>query len=152
MEYSFRDCKLEDFEFLFELKKQNFKWYVEKIWGWDDDVQREWLKRDLDKTIKHKKIIVVEGKDIGVYSTTITENNDFLIEEISLIKEFHNKGIGTNILNEQLSINNIKKIRTILQVFKDNLAKNLYERIGFSIYNETETHYQMEKIAKKGMD
>ena len=33
MEYSFRNCTLEDFDFLFNLKKENFKWYVDKILG-----------------------------------------------------------------------------------------------------------------------
>ena len=31
-----------------------------------------------------------------------------------------------------------------LQVFKSNPAKYLYERLGFTVYGETETHYQME--------
>lgn len=46
MEYSFRNCTLEDFDFLFNLKKENFKWYVDKIWGWKDDDQKERLKQD----------------------------------------------------------------------------------------------------------
>ena len=47
MEYSFRNCTLDDFDFLFELKKENFKWYVDKIWGWNDDDQKQRLKQDL---------------------------------------------------------------------------------------------------------
>lgn len=31
---------LEDFGFLFDLKKQNFKWYIDKIWGWEDVEQK----------------------------------------------------------------------------------------------------------------
>ena len=42
--------------------------------------------------------------------------------------------------------NHKKGIRTILQVFKDNSAKHLYERLGFKVYGENETHYQMENI------
>ena len=47
---------------------------------------------------------------------------------------------------EQLKKNHSKGIRTILQVFKDNPAKSLYEKLGFKVYGETETHYQMEKV------
>ena len=46
----------------------------------------------------------------------------------------------------KLKENHEKGIRTILQVFKDNPAKKLYEQLGFKVYGETETHYQMENI------
>ncbi len=45
------------------------------------------------------------------------------INEISILKESQNKGIGKKILEEQLKENHEKGIRTILQVFKDKLAK-----------------------------
>ena len=66
------------------------------------------------------------------------------INEISILKESQNKGIGKKILEEQLKENHEKGIRTILQVFKDKPAKKLYEQLGFKVYRETETHYQME--------
>lgn len=50
------------------------------------------------------------------------------------------------ILEEQLKENKQKGIRTILQVFKGNPAKTLYEELGFKVYGETETHYQMENV------
>lgn len=146
MEYSFRNCTLDDFDFLFELKKENFKWYVDKIWGWNDDDQRERLKQDLEEHLAHKRIISVDSKKVGVYAVHITENGDLFINEISILKEYQHKGIGRKILEEQLKENRQKGIRTILQVFKDNPAKTLYEELGFKVYGETETHYQMENV------
>lgn len=145
MEYKFRDCTLEDFDFLFELKKQNFKVYVEKIWGWDDETQKKRLIDDLNEHLSHKKIVVLDEKDIGSYATHITENNELFINEISLLKEYQNKGIGTDILTKQLEECEKKNMKILLQVFKENPARNLYEKLGFKIYNETETHYQMKK-------
>lgn len=147
MEYTFRDCTLDDFDFLFDLKKQNFKWYVDKIWGWIDDEQKKRLEDDLNNHLSHKKIIIIEGKKAGVYASHITENGDFFINEISLLKEYQGKGIGKRILEKQLKQNKEKKIRTILQVFKDNPAKKLYEKLGFKIYGETQTHYLMEVVS-----
>ena len=146
MEYSFRNCTLEDFDFLFNLKKENFKWYVDKIWGWKDDDQKERLKQDLKEHLNHKRIILVDDKPIGIYAVHTTQDGDLFINEISILKEYQNKGIGKKILEEQLKENHEKGIRTILQVFKDNPAKKLYEQLGFKIYGETETHYQMENI------
>lgn len=146
MEYSFRKCTLEDFDFLFELKKQNFKWYVDKIWGWNDDDQKQRLKQELNKHSEYKRIVLVNNEVAGIYVTHTTENGDLFINEISLLKEYQNKGIGRKILEDQLRENHKKGIRTILQVFKDNRAKKLYERLGFKVYGETETHYQMENV------
>jgi len=146
MKYLFRNCTLDDFDFLFELKKQNFKWYVDKIWGWNDDDQKQRLKQDLKEHLQHKRIILLDNKEVGVYAIHTTENGDLFINEISILKEYQNKGLGRKILEEQLKENHQKGIRTILQVFKDNPAKNLYERLGFEIYGENETHYQMENI------
>ena len=146
MEYSFRNCTLDDFDFLFELKKQNFKWYVDKIWGWNDEDQKQRLKQDLEEHLAHKRIILIDNKSAGVYVVHTTENGDLFINEISILKEYQNKGIGRKILEEQLKENQSKGIRTILQVFKDNPAKSLYERLGFKVYGETETHYQMESV------
>ena len=145
-EYTFRNCTLNDFDFLFNLKKQHFKWYVDKIWGWNDTDQKEKLKHDLTEHLEHKHIIICNNEPIGIYAFHITENGDCFIDEISLIKEYQHNGIGTSILKNQIKENHKNKVRTILQVFKDNPAKKLYEKLGFKVYGETETHYQMENI------
>ena len=146
MQYSFRECTIDDFDFLFNLKKDNFKWYVDKIWGWNDNDQKQRLMQDLNEHLEHKRIIIVDGKPIGVYAVHITDDGDLFINEISILKEYQNKGIGRKILESQLKDNRKNGIRTILQVFKDNPAKKLYESLGFTVYGETETHYQMENI------
>lgn len=143
MIYSLRKCTLDDFDFLYELKKQNFKKYVDNIWGWNDSDQIKRMRIDLDEHLSHKRIIILDGKQIGVLATHITDNGDLFINEINLLKDYQGKGIGTKILSDIL-YNNLDR-RIILQVFKDNPAINLYKRLGFKIYNETETHYQMEK-------
>lgn len=121
-------------------------WYVDKIWGWNDEKQKQRLKQDLEEHLAHKRIILIDNKPAGVYVIHTTENGDLFINEISILKEYQNKSIGRKILEEQLKENQSKGIRTILQVFKDNPAKSLYERLGFKVYGETETHYQMENV------
>lgn len=94
----------------------------------------------------HKRNILVNNKPIGIYAVHTTQDGDLFINEVSILKEYQNKGIGKKILKEQLKENHEKGIRTILQVFKDNPAKRLYEQLGFKVYGETETYYQMENI------
>ena len=47
MEYSFRQCSLDDFDFLFNLKKENFKRYVDKI---RTTIMKRYDKKGDDKT------------------------------------------------------------------------------------------------------
>jgi ribosomal protein S18 acetylase RimI-like enzyme len=89
-------------------------------------------------------IIVVNNKDIGVFAVDESCYGESYISEISLIEEYQNKGIGTDILNKLLTKNKEKGLKTKLKVFKNSPAKRLYERLGFSIYGENESHYQME--------
>ena len=146
MKYTFRPCTLNDFELLFKLKKENFKYYIEKCWGWNEEDQINRLKFDLEENINEKQIILVNNEGIGVYVAKMTENGDMFIAEINILKEYQGRGIGTDILRKQLEENKEKGIRTTLRVFKDNPAKNLYERLGFKVYEEIETHYLMGKI------
>ena len=90
MKYTFRNCTLEDFDFLFKLKKENFKSYVDKIWGWKDDDQKERLQQDLKEHLPHKRIILVKNKPVGVYAVHTTQDGDLFINEISILKEYQN--------------------------------------------------------------
>lgn len=148
MKYTFRQCTFYDFNFLFNLKKENFESYIDKIWGWDDNEQKLLLKKDLYNHLKDKKIILVDSKPVGTYSTRMI-NNDLLISEINIGKAYQHKGIGSSILKEQLKENEKKGIRTILKVFKDNPARHLYKNLGFTVYEETDIHYKMERIKLK---
>ncbi len=104
------------------------------------------MQQDLKEHLHHKRNILVNNKPIGIYAVHTTQDGDLFINEVSILKEYQNKGIGKKILKEQLKENHEKGIRTILQVFKDNPAKRLYEQLGFKVYGETETYYQMENI------
>ena len=91
MEYSFRSCTLNDFDFLFNLKKENFKWYVDKIWGWKDEEQKERLRQDLNEHLSHKRIIISNNELVGVYAVHTTENGDMFINEIKRIELLKNE-------------------------------------------------------------
>ena len=41
MKYELRNYTYNDTDFILELKEYGMKWYIEKIYGWDKDVQKE---------------------------------------------------------------------------------------------------------------
>jgi ribosomal protein S18 acetylase RimI-like enzyme len=144
MEYKFRKATINDFDFIFNLKKQNFKKYIEEFFEWNEKERKEMYYNNLKNYMGDYNIIVVNNKDIGVFAVDESRDGESYISEISLIEEYQNKGIGTDILNKLLTKNKEKGLKTKLKVFKNSPAKRLYERLGFSIYGENESHYQME--------
>ena len=157
--YSLRDASDDDYEFLYKLNKITMMKYVEKIWGWEETVQKKFFKDKFSP--KMYKIIVYEGKkdnglcqnlrydSIGAVSVSV-ENNGILIRIVEILPEYQNKGIGTKIINEVIAKAKIQNFNRVwLQVFKDNPARKSYDKLGFSVIKETETHYVMELKLKR---
>ena len=91
----------------------------------------------------------IDGRVIGAAWVRIM--NDYgHIEEgvpswaISVYKEYRGRGIGTELMKAVL--NELKAQgynRTSLSVQKDNPAQHLYERLGFTVAEETDREYIM---------
>jgi len=142
--YKFKKFEQKEFDYLYETKKDCFKWYVEKIYGeWDDEIQKKFFKEEIEKHIEDVKIITYKGEAIGVFIEYINEEDISVIDLFYIDKKYQRKGLGTAILQEKLEENKNNGRNTILRVFKDNPARFLYKKIGFEIYEETETHYKM---------
>jgi ribosomal protein S18 acetylase RimI-like enzyme len=140
METSFRKIERKDFEFLWLLHNAALKDYVKQTWGWDEERQRQLFRESFE--IERAMIIVFEGKDTGLLDVTEKETETVLIS-IRLLPEFQNKGIGTKIIQDILEKSHGKNKPVRLQVLKINPAKKLYNRLGFKIFGETETHFLM---------
>lgn len=138
----------KDYEFIYELKKNAYKEYVEVNWGaWDETVQREYFKKFIEFYKDTTYLIELDEKVIGFYNDEFLENGDYEVGNICIIPEYQGKGIGTKILKDILEQYKDKNIH--IQYFKQNPVGKLYERLGFIPNGETTTHYQMVKCAEK---
>ena len=150
MKYYFEEYKEEHFKVLYEMKKDNFKWYVEKLYGWDEETQIKFQKDFIEEHRNDINVIKVDNEIIGVFTNYINENNESEISLFYIDKKYQRQGIGTDILQKQLEIDKKNGRNTILQVFKENPARFLYQRVGFEVYEETQTHYKMRRKVKGG--
>jgi len=67
--------------------------------------------------------------------------------DISLLPQYRNAGTGTFLIEALFMEAGERAVR--LQVDKANVrARRLYERMGFSLRSETQTHLQMERKSK----
>lgn len=108
MKYTFRKCKGTDLQFIYKLKEKCFKWYIEKIYGWNENTQIELTQKEMAEHLADMSIIQHEGKDIGIF----TFYSDDIGDMFAILPEYQGKGIGTQIC---MALNSYKHIKKILQ-------------------------------------
>lgn len=141
--YNLRTITEQDYDFIYQVKKDAYQKYVEINFGeWKDELQKEFFKAFMEKFKEGACIITFQGKDIGFYNDCQTEYT-YEIGNICILPEYQNQGIGTAILQDVLDAHTDKEIH--LQYFKQNPVGRLYERLGFQQCGETAYHYQMKK-------
>ena len=101
MNIEFRNCEYNDVDFILELKELCFKWYIEIIYGWDINIQREKTIHELDKHMSDMRIIKLDNKDVGV-TTFYEEEGAYVVGLIIIHPNYQNKGIATNIIKEYI--------------------------------------------------
>lgn len=134
----------DNYEFVYEVKKNAYKKYVEECWSsWIEEDQREYFKKFIT-AVRNNAYIIMNGKTrIRFYNGEVLTNGNYEVGNICIIPEYQGKGIGTRILKDKLEENKDRDIE--IQYFKQNPIGKLYERLGFVLNGETEFHYQMMK-------
>ena len=139
-----RQATSQDADFVFDVKRQSAESYDDPLWGWEDGEQRDLFR--LAFIPEPVSIIQLAGRDIGV--VIIEQNPTYLwLSEIYLLSDYRDHGIGTTLLRNMCAEADAKHIPIQLEVRKTNPARHLYERFGFMIDGETETYFQMTRLA-----
>ncbi len=139
-EITLRDATQEDFAFLYELHRSALKEYIDLTWGWDEDWQADYFRRKFDTT--GKRIIQHDGVDIGCLAV-VDKADQIFLSYIALAPGFQGRGIGTQLIKTVLLQGRKQNVPVTLKVLGTNPAKELYERLGFTVMDISETHYWM---------
>ena len=143
MDYKIRFATPDDHDWLYALKAESVRPYVEKIWGWDENYQEKDFDGDFSR-MEQFNVIEVDGRFVG-FVQYYFEYPYFEVVEIHLLPEYRGNGIGSDILRylQKVCIAQDRKIR--IGCFKENhRAKHLYQKLGFMQTEETDTHYILE--------
>lgn len=138
--YILRPASEADYEFLQALHGRTIKPYVVATWGWDDADQARRFRENFDPL--HEQIVVVDGQDTGVLARELSAERLFLAN-LAIEPTHQGRGLGTEILRNLLAEAAAARVPVELQVLKVNPARRLYERLGFTVFAETTTHYRM---------
>ena len=114
--------------------------YFTKYWGgWKPDKFRS------NFNPKETSMILRDNQRVGYYVLKNRSDHNY-IDNVQISPLMKGKGIGTYIMElieTQAIKTNIKLIK--LEVFKDNPAKNLYEKFNYKIIKDKGASVLMEK-------
>ncbi|MBN1640361.1 MAG: GNAT family N-acetyltransferase [Anaerolineae bacterium] len=140
-ELTLRPATRADGAFLFDLLKAALGPYVAQTWGWDEGWQRTYFwSRFAPETAQ---VVVLGGRDVGVLAVEEDENV-VTLSQIYLLPEVQGQGIGTALIRTVLERAFVRALPVRLRVLRVNPARRLYERLGFGVIDETETHCVMQ--------
>lgn len=128
------------------VKMTCYRKYVEEFYGnWDDADQ---IRRNTDlfyktHTFTNFTKILLHDKTVGFFSYDIREEGISAVT-LQMLEEARNLGMGSFILRHILDLGKQIGKPVYLRVFKTNPAKRLYERFGFTVYDETDSHFLMQ--------
>lgn len=141
----------EDEPFLFELYCSTRADEM-AAWGLDQAQRKAFLELQFKARQRHydiafsgaeHKIILCDARPIGRMLVYRSEREIRLVD-IALLTEYRSEGIGASLIGALLEEARLMGKSVTLHVDKLSRAARLYERLGFSVIDETGGSYKME--------
>jgi len=156
-EVTLRPVTPEDDPFLFKVYRSTRAEEM-ALTGWLDIEQRAFLKMQFQLQRDSYKvqfpeaehvIILSGGQPAGRMMVDRTRDDELRGVDIAVLPEFRNSGIGSFLINGLLAEAAAAGVPFRIQVERVNhKALRLYERLGFALQGETDTHISMEWATK----
>ena len=136
-----------DKEFSYQVKKAAEGEYITLMFGWDENVQRDFHAKDWQR--RKPDIIIYDGRPIGTIATS--DGEDCVeIGQFFILPDYQNKGIGTHLLKSILDKADQSGKNVTLRFLKNNPVKSLYIRNSFRVIHTDEILYFMERKPGSG--
>ena len=138
--YKLDSSSMKDIDTLIKYKLNSILKYASNLSNKELDEINTYVKDNVPKQLNNYKLINIDGNIVGCI---LVENKDdgVIIDELYIEEKYRNNGIGTDLINNVISNNNI----VYLWVYKLNFkAIRLYKRLEFKIIKETENRYYMQ--------
>ena len=134
-------------EFSYEVKKAAEGEYITLMFGWEEDVQRDFHAKAWQQ--QKPDIITYGGKPIGTIANI--ESEDCIeIGQLFILPDYQNKGIGTHLLRSILDKADQQGRNVTLKFLTNNPVKSLYVRHGFRVVHTSDVAHHMERKAAGG--
>ena len=139
VKYELRKSENNDFKFVRDAKITTIFDYAKNISEEERKDILSYVDRFTNKFLSEYKIIVKDNKNCGVFLVRDYEDG-VLLDEIYLIPECRNLGIGSDVIKKELK----KQGKVYLWVYKENArAVGLYKKLGFNVFEDKGERYLM---------
>lgn len=139
-----RPATLSDKTFVDSLLFMTMNQYVEATWPNNLEAQRKYYERNVFDP-SNTRILQIGGVDVGRLSTSRLPDCMF-IDEIHIVPEFQNCGIGRMAIEAVIHEAHEEGIPVRLTVLMVNPAQHLYLRMGFTVTAERDHRLHMEFV------
>jgi ribosomal protein S18 acetylase RimI-like enzyme len=114
---------------------------VRQFGSWNEELQDEFF----NQVWATGEFQILECDSASCGYASIEEHPDCVhVRELVVLPEYQGRGIGTAILQETIERARARHVPVKLGVLHQNLAINLYRRLGFRECGRTDTHVLME--------
>jgi ribosomal protein S18 acetylase RimI-like enzyme len=93
--------------------------------------------------LEEVQIITVDGVDVG-WIQVAESPTEIRLQQFFISPDQQRAGIGTDVLRKLLATWRAAEKPVALNVLKNNPARRLYERVGFSVVGEAGVKYEMK--------
>jgi GNAT superfamily N-acetyltransferase len=129
-------------EFSYQVKKAAEGDHITSMFGWDEDVQRDFHVRAWQE--QKPDIITYDGRLIGTIATV--ESQDCVeIGQFFILPEHQRKGVGTYLLKSILDKADRLGKNVTLRFLTNNPVRSLYVRHGFRLVRTSDVAHHMER-------
>ncbi|NIP92247.1 MAG: GNAT family N-acetyltransferase [Akkermansiaceae bacterium] len=142
MDYRLIDASPEDEAWLDGLRRRAYEDLFEATWGgWDEARHSRQFSESMRRG--HISIIEIGGRRVGMIQL-LAHTDAVEVAEIQIDPSHQDRGVGTRVLLDVISDASARGRDVRLSVALTNRkAIKLYERLGFSSVEQSETHCHM---------
>lgn len=142
MKITRRPTSEADAAFVRDVYHRAYRDVSERQFGrWDEKLQDQFFEENWGAVVH--EIILCDGTPCG-YTCIEERDADIHVRELVIAPEFQGQGIGTQILADVQKTASGRGVPVRLGTFHVNRAANLYRRLGFQKYDQTDSHILME--------
>ena len=129
-----------DLDVLYTIFRAAMHHYVDLTWGWDEADQQARFRAGFP--LDRARVILAGNEIIGAIDAE-RRAEGWHLNNIEIHPDWQRRGIGKRLVGDLIARARAEGLPVALQVLKVNPARRLYERLGFAVTGESETHYLM---------
>ena len=139
MTFELRSATEGDINFLVNLRKLTMSEHLD-VAGWFMDDSGH-LERVL---INFEDCYVIETGEEAIGMVKYLNHSDkIFVMQLQILAKFQRQGIGQKVVEYIIELAHADSKHVELHVLKANPAKQLYERLGFAVYDEDKLEFHM---------